>query len=46
MKAKVIITLIMLYFSEILNAQNRLIGAGGLLKIGTDISFFSSGTFP
>jgi hypothetical protein len=43
MKAKVIITLNMLYFSEILNAQNRLIGAGGLLKIGTDISFFSSG---
>ncbi|MCG6191184.1 porin family protein [Maribellus maritimus] len=43
MKTKLIVTLIFLCCTGILKAQNRLAGVGGLIKIGTDISFFSSG---
>lgn len=43
MKTKLTVTLIFLCCTGILNAQNTLTGLGGLLKFGTDISFFSSG---
>ncbi|MGV8139084.1 MAG: porin family protein [Mangrovibacterium sp.] len=42
MKTKITTILVFLCCSGMLKAQNRLAGAESLLKIGTDISFFSS----